>query len=129
MVKKLEELEQTALVQWFDYTYPQYTKITEGRKRISLLWHIPNGGLRIKSVAYRLKKQGVRPGVPDLFLAVAKHGFFGLFIEMKSKDGKVTKEQEIYLDILNEQGYKAVVCYGWNEAAKIIKEYLNECAV
>lgn len=26
--------------------------------------------------------------------------------------------------ILNDQGYYAVICYGWREAAKVIEEYL-----
>ena len=48
------------------------------------MFHIPNGGSRNKLEASNLKKQGVKAGVPDLFLPVGRGSYHGLFIELKS---------------------------------------------
>ena len=51
--------------------------------------------------------------------------YHGLFIEMKSSKGKTSKEQEHWLSELNKEGYKAVVCHSWIDAAKEIIKYLK----
>ena len=47
-----------------------------GRKypEAQLLFHVPNGGKRNAAEAAHLKRQGVKAGVPDLFLPVARGG-------------------------------------------------------
>ena len=64
---------QRACVRWFRMQYPQH-----------LLFHIPNGGKRNAREAAIFKAEGVVAGIPDLFLAEARHGHHGLFIEMKA---------------------------------------------
>lgn len=86
--------------------------------------HIPNGGKRDKRTAVALKRQGVKAGVPDICLPVARNGYHGLYIELKAGKNKATKNQEKWQVFLNDQGYYAVICYGWREAAKVIEEYL-----
>lgn len=123
-----EELEQTYLIRWA-------TMLSGKHPELELLHHIPNGGLRSKSEAKRLKGAGVKPGVPDLCLPVAKQKKNGLYIEMKAPaidqgdkktaKGRLSKEQVIWLDRLNAQGYHATVCYGWVEAAEVIIDYLG----
>lgn len=91
-----------------------------------LLFAIPNGGERNVIVAARLKAEGVRSGVPDLFLAFGNAGFNGLFIEMKkTKGGRVSDIQKIYLELLRKRGFCAVVCNGCLEARQEIERYLN----
>lgn len=76
----LESEEQSALFQW--------ARLMEGRcPELRLMYHIPNGGLRNKPVAVRLTAQGVRRGVPDICLPVARHGFHSLYIELKRPKG------------------------------------------
>lgn len=111
-----EHQEQAALIQWFDVQH----KDLRGR-----LFAIPNGGQRHVAVATKLKAEGVRRGVPDLMLPVARHGFHGLFIELKAKGGRPTKEQLDWLGFLGEQGYMAVVCVGAQAAINTISSYLN----
>lgn len=113
-----EELEQTWLIQWA-------TMLSSQHKELALLHHIPNGGLRSKSEAKRLKAAGVKAGVPDLCLPVARQGYHGLYIELKAGKGKATASQKQWLDALNAQGYKAIICYGWIEAAKVIIDYMD----
>lgn len=113
-----EELEQTWLIQWA-------TMLSSQHKELALLHHIPNGGLRSKSEAKRLKAAGVKSGVPDLCLPVARQGYHGLYMELKAGKGKATASQKQWLDSLNNQGYKAIICYGWIEGAKELADYLN----
>lgn len=89
------------------------------------MFHIPNGGSRNKLEAANLKRQGVRAGVPDLFLPVARGDFHGLFIEMKYGKNKPTDKQKEWLVNLGGQGYAVAVCYGFNEAKRKILCYLN----
>lgn len=92
-----------------------------------LLFAIPNGGQRNLIVAKKLKAEGVRAGIPDLFLAVPRGRFHGLFVEMKkTKGGRVPKNQQIMLETLNLCGYRAIVCHGWFEAKEAIENYVKE---
>lgn len=68
---------------------------------------------------------GTKAGFPDLFLCIARGGYHGLFIELKTVKGKPTALQQTWLNRLNKQGYKAVVCYGFDEAKEAIKGYLG----
>ena len=93
---------------------------------LRLLHAIPNGGSRNPIEAVHLKQQGVKAGIPDIHLPVARGGWHGLYIEMKRrKGGRVSVEQKKMLLALREQGYEAVVCYGCEDAIKVIKEYLK----
>lgn len=75
-------------------------------------------------VAAKMKAEGVRAGVPDLFLPVARQGFHGLWIELKSAKGRVTTVQAAWHERLRAQGYRVVVCRGWCEARDEIVKYL-----
>ncbi len=114
-MKDLEHQEQAALIKWCEYKgYP-----------FNLIFAIPNGGHRHKAVAAKLKAEGVKSGVPDLFLPVAAWRKHGMYIEMKSKKGKVTRNQRIWIDKLRKEGYQVVVCYSFDEARIDIEEYLK----
>jgi len=89
------------------------------------MFHIPNGGLRNKATAARLEAAGVKPGVPDIFLPVARGNHAGLFVEMKYGSNKPTKEQHKYIDMLQREGYAVEVCYGCEEAIQAITAYLR----
>ena len=114
----LEELEQIALMQWA-------TMMSEKYPELKLLFHIPNGGKRTMSEAVRFKRAGVKAGVPDLFLPVARGGYHGLFIELKVGKNTPTKKQAEWLDALTEQHYKTAVCYGAEEALNELVRYLK----
>lgn len=114
-----ESDEQQTLMQW--------AALEAGRwPELRLLYHIPNGGRRGKSEADRLRREGVRAGVPDLCLPVARGKWHGLYIELKRREGgRVSEAQKAWLEALEEQGYCAKICRGWEEAANEIAEYLR----
>ena len=89
------------------------------------IFHIPNGGSRNKREAKNLKRQGVKAGVPDLCIPVAKGGFHGLYIEMKAEGGKPTEKQLEWIELLNANGYRAVICFGFDEAKETIDRYMQ----
>ncbi len=93
---------------------------------LKLLFHIPNGGRRDPIEAKHLKQQGVKRGVPDLFLPVAKGKYHGLFIEMKTETGRTSDYQDWWLCELKNESYYCKVCYGWKNAVELIEDYLNE---
>lgn len=134
---KSEQDHQEALVEWFGLQYPRYKQlltITSFGEDI--------GAIRMSE----LKNMGLVPGYPDLGLFVPtirkvkepkkwyqhflltphKYEFHGaLFIEMKSKSGKVAAHQAQIHKVLEREGYKVVVAYDWIEAQEAIKEYLR----
>lgn len=117
-MKQYEADEQKKLFNWADFMMTQYPELC-------MMFHIPNGGSRNKLEAVNLKRQGVKAGVPDLFLPVARGGYHGLFIELKYGKNKTTTKQDEWLEKLNKQGYAVAVCYGCKEAQEKILKYLN----
>lgn len=117
-MKSREAQEQSVLINWCELQKNKYPVL-------DLIFHVPNGGYRNKIEASNLKRQGVKAGVPDLFLPVPNKKFHGLFIEMKWGNNKPTENQDKWILKLSEQGYKVNVCYSSIEAIESIKEYLD----
>ena len=110
-----EKDEQIALFDWAAY-----------RTDLQLMFHIVNEGRRSVQHTQALIRQGMKPGVPDIFLPVAKGRYHGLFIEMKRKyGGRQTPEQKAWQAALLEQGYAACVCNGFEEARDTIDWYMR----
>lgn len=118
MAMQHEANEQAALFEWTKWMRGQYPEL-------DLLYHIPNGGSRNEREAANLKRQGVKAGVPDLCLPVARGKFHGLYIEMKYGRNKPSEHQERWITALRAQGYVAEVCYDWRQASELITEYLE----
>jgi hypothetical protein len=116
--KPSESKEQIALFEWAGYLVKQHPEL-------ELLYHIPNGGHRYITTAKKLKAEGVKAGVPDVCLPVARGAYHGLYIEMKAGNNKPTQNQSRWLTALTEQGYYAAVCNGWEAASKILLNYLK----
>lgn len=72
-----------------------------------------------------MKQAGMKPGVPDVCLPTAHGGYIGLYIEMKVKPNKPTENQKEWLRELRRAGHFTAVCYSFEEAQKLIEEYLS----
>lgn len=121
MINMSEHDEQAQFIRMVDAAYPREIAV--------LLFAIPNGGKRAIKTARDMKAEGVRKGVPDLFLAYPHKGYAGLFIEMKRrKGGRVSDAQKAYIEALRGHGYAVVVCRGCDEAFDALTAYLGRDA-
>lgn len=113
----LEREELVAVIQWASY----YPTISDHLIRIE------NEGKRSWYVGKQAKKEGLKAGVSDLFLAYPKVPFYGLWIELKRNDRRavITEAQLLWLERMKNIGYQAHVAYGADDAIEKIKYYMR----
>lgn len=96
---------------------------------------IPNGGGRSKREAGRLKAEGVRAGVADVFVSYPTENpqadadsplYHGLYIEMKSLTGRPSREQQEWIRASLALGYAACVCQGADAAFAAWRRYVDD---
>ena len=116
-----EHDEQAALIQWAE------TIVVTGRApQLACLFAIPNGAqTKNYLMGNKLVEEGLKKGIPDLFLAYPNSESHGLFVEMKFGKNKPSKEQAEWEDRLTASGYKCVTCWSWIDAARLILTYLG----
>lgn len=73
----------------------------------------------------KLKQMGVKAGIPDLCLPVPMGVYSGLYIEMKYDTGRLEDSQKKMLKALAAAGHYCTVCYGAEEAIRVLQEYIN----
>lgn len=115
LTQSSEFFEQKALFEWSNYL-----------PELRWMFAIPNGGKRDARVGMMMKYQGVKAGVPDVFLPLSRHGYHGLFIEMKVGKNKPSKSQNEFINFATKNQYKCEVCYSCKEAIKKILWYLDK---
>lgn len=119
-----EHAEQSALFHWAAIN-------AQRDPRLARMFAIPNGGLRSKRTASRLKAEGAKAGVLDIFLPVPVGPYHGFFIEMKlskyenHKNGGCSDEQVDWYTYFQSQNYFCKICYSWLDAANAICNYLQ----
>ncbi len=110
-----EDEEQKEFAAWLDET--------------GLLWyHTPNERRASVTELVNLTAQGMKKGVPDNFIAEPRGKYHGLYIELKRSKKSLSRkspEQRAWIESLNEKGYKAVFCYGAEEAKRVVLEYIK----
>lgn len=80
---------------------------------------------KYQSQRNRAVSTGYVKGFPDLGIYEGRGGFFGLFLEIKTKKGYPTKEQKQWLIDLNERGYLAKCIKGFDDIINEIDNYLS----
>lgn len=106
---KTEHEEQRELVRDFRQTYPGV-----------LIFSIPNGGLRTKQTALKLRIEGCVAGIPDLYVPE-----WGLWIEMKRvTGGRLSPEQREQIAYLERIGHAVIVGKGKDDAWAKINQFL-----
>lgn len=129
-----ESEEQANLILWWRY-FAARNKLPE-----FALYSVPNGAVlagdarRRAMQMHKLKRTGLRPGMPDLNLDIpikmtGAGGYLipGLRIEMKrtGKGSVLSKEQEEVIMFMRRVGYHVVVARGFDEARQAIEGYLK----
>lgn len=115
-----EAQHQAEVIKW-----SQHPAVRSMYPELKLLHHIPNGGRRDPVEAKHLKQQGVKKGVPDLFLPSPRSLYHGLYIEMKTETGTSTPEQKWWQEELRQRGYYVEECHGCQSAVRVLEWYLN----
>lgn len=117
-----EHREQVDFIQRVDALAARDPRYARAAKRT---FAIPNGGRRSKAEAGRLKAEGVRSGVHDTFTSIARSGYHGLYIEMKSAEGRPSEAQVEWLTESIEEGYAAFICRSGSAAFQLWKDYVD----
>lgn len=94
---------------------------------VEMTFAVPNQAVALltKSKGIWFWKEGVRAGVPDLFVDQPMPGFHGLRIEMKRPGEKPTDKQLVWHERLRARGYRVEVCFSAVEALKVWCDYLG----
>jgi VRR-NUC domain len=96
---------QASIVEWARLVAPN-----------TLIFAIPNGGLRSKAEAARMKWTGTLAGVPDLAIVAAGRRVF--FIEVKAPGGTLSADQRAIRDWLIALGSPPAICMSIDDARK-----------
>ena len=109
---------QVAVIDWWKWACKSYGLDER------TLFAIPNASKQKDTGRFWRAREGLRAGVPDLFLAYASNGH-GLFIEMKAHGKKPNEAQRTMLAMLKTNGYAVAVCNSADAAIETIKAYLR----
>jgi len=109
-----EDQLQTATADYLRYKYPNI-----------LAFHTPNGGHRLKAVAAKLKRQGVKAGVPDWLIIKPSGPYCGLAVELKVKGGKLSPAQKDVLATFNTSGWAVAIAWSLDEFIDVTNNYIN----
>ena len=113
-----ESREQQTIFEWAYWNKNKYPGI-------ETMYHIVNEGKRSAYNGRRLKKEGMKRGVSDICLPIAKCGYNNLYIELKHGSNKATDEQLEFINLINSYGGKALVVYEADNAIEVIKAYFE----
>lgn len=115
-MKKYEHKLQCSCVKWFKMQYKKY-KLN--------LFAVPNGAKRDVISANYYTSEGLTAGVADLFLSVPNNEYHGLFIEMKSNNGRQTESQKDFQTVVEAQNYRYELINSFADFMLLIEEYLE----
>ena len=90
------------------------------------LWcHVGNERKTSLRAGARLKKKGVKSGVPDILIFEPRGKYNGLAIELKTGKNKVTETQEEWMSRLSKKGWHVWVCHSFDQFKMVVDYYFN----
>ena len=121
MKNRLEDNMQIACVNYFYAQYPEYKIMSYPAGFV-----FQGNATQRAITGRRMKDMGYLVGTPDLFIPVARNGYNGLFIELKTGKNRLTKEQKTVSDFLMYEGFDFAVCYSVDGFIQILDRYLGK---
>lgn len=102
---------QVSICRWLDLTqsFPFFS--------------IPNGGQRNLLVAVKLKMEGVKAGVADMFWMVSNDNWKGLFVEVKTSKGVKSSYQREFEKKAIANGYYYAVVRSIDDCIDLIQKF------
>ena len=93
---------------------------------LGLLWCASAGGMRTGiRTAVKMKAAGYKKGCPDIMIFEPRAEYCGLFIELKTATGTASPSQKAFIKALEDRGYRAVICKGFEAAKSEIDNYMG----
>lgn len=89
-------------------------------------WHPANGEARNAITGALLKAMGVRRGILDLWLPVPRGDRCGLVLELKAPGGRLSKDQNVWIDFLELSRWVVKVPTSVGECIRFTIQYLDE---
>ena len=108
----MKNLESNAQIKFCQYLHRNHPDIW--------FFAIPNGGHRDKRIGARLKAEGVKRGVPDLYLPSLR-----LWVEMKIQGGRLSEDQKRWHEYLKQHGDTVLTCYGAEQAIEMFEDFIK----
>lgn len=115
-VNDQEFQEQKAFTEWVRWNEARIPQL-------KLAFHPPNGGLRSKAAAGKLKAIGTRPGVPDYWFPVGNGRFKGMVLEFKSAKGSLSLDQRAFIDGLRDANWFVEIVRTASEAITMTERF------
>ncbi|HIF9321634.1 hypothetical protein ACWU37_21000 (plasmid) [Photobacterium damselae subsp. damselae] len=84
---------------------------------------VPNGGLRHNKTAFDMLAEGQKKGALDIDIELARGKYHGMKLEVKAKNGSLSKFQSERIERLNEQGYYATCQKDFDDCWSSILNY------
>lgn len=119
-----EHAEQVAVIDWCNANEGRYPALRWIYSSLNGIF-IPAPPKTRAKIINHMKAEGMKKGIPDLFLPAARHGYHGLFIEMKYGSNTPTIEQKDFMKFADGEGYLDAVCNGADEAIETLEWYMK----
>ena len=108
-----EDQFQTTIARYLDSLGVLYTHVANERKTS------PQAGAR-------LKRKGVKSGVPDILIFEPRAQYNGLAIELKVGYNKISENQTAWLEKLSTNGWMVMWSNDLDKVIETIDNYLNQ---
>ncbi len=93
---------------------------------LGVLWcHVANERKTSRIKGGRLKKAGVKSGVPDCLVFEPSGDYCGLAIELKVGRNKPSDTQIQFMLDMEKKGWKTAICWDLDSVIDLVDEYLN----
>jgi len=94
-----------------------------------MMFAVPNAGKRAMVERGMLTSQGLRKGVPDIYMDIPTKIYHGLRIELKktgATNSALSEEQIHWITKYTQLGFSAHAAFGYKQAIDLIYSYLGK---